>query len=170
MSPVHDAAMDEPHTAPTPDDPRQDSRARGNPPTGSPLPNGPRLYDSALNRPIPHVVPSAGTGLSMSGETPAPLGVPSRRLEFAQTLRLEPLSSAALADALVALFDAPPEPIRALLRGSAWGIGRDVALDCCALLIEEADRRRAVGECVESFALLGVESQLIDQLIGEGLD
>ena len=85
-------------------------------------------------------------------------------------MRLREGERVAIASALASVFGEALPGALALLgaRKAPALLGRAEALDCCAELLEAADRAAARGECVASFALLGIESRLLEELVGAG--
>jgi hypothetical protein len=61
-----------------------------------------------------------------------------------------------------------PSPADSDRCGSAWSLGRTVALDAAADLLEIADRMHAAGHVVEAFALEGIEARILEALVSSG--
>ncbi|HVB05475.1 MAG TPA: hypothetical protein VNF07_04405 [Acidimicrobiales bacterium] len=99
-------------------------------------------------------------------------GAPAARLRFAPEVVFGHRETARLRDALRKLLsDAPPAPLDRLLAEGGPEVlvlERAAALDCAAALLHAADGAALSGECVAAYALLGMESRLLEELVGEG--
>lgn len=95
---------------------------------------------------------------------------PPKPLFFTDQVVLAPEEATALCAVASALLDGtPPFALcRAALDNAPLVIDRARALDCAATLLDAADQAAAAGEWVKSFALLGMEGRLLEELAVAG--
>jgi hypothetical protein len=87
-------------------------------------------------------------------------------VRFEPALRLEGPAAEQLCHALAALLGAPAAPLSQLVEGAR--LDKEALLDCCAALVELASGLFANGEWIGAFAALGMEGQLLEELVAAG--